>query len=91
MLVLDDRGFKVWGTVPAALERDEHGGMTVGTIAEKGDRVTFTARLEPSSDDETFGFFKRPRRSTLCHKTTRSCPLFGITNARHLVLSERHR
>lgn len=49
MLVLDDRGFKVWGTVPSALE------------VERQDRVSFTANIEVSDDDETFGFFKRPR------------------------------
>lgn len=49
MLVRDDRGFKVWGTQPASLGN-----------AEKGDRVTFTASVETSRDDETFGFFKRP-------------------------------
>lgn len=52
MLVLDDRGFKVWGTVPSALS------------AEREDRVSFTANTEQSRDDETFGFFKRPRLST---------------------------
>lgn len=51
MLVRDDRGFKVWGTMP----------MSLGDVnAEKGDRVTFTATVEQSRDDETFGFFKRP-------------------------------
>lgn len=49
MLVLDDRGFKVWGTVPSALG---------GDVREE--RVTFTATVERSRDDETFGFFKRP-------------------------------
>lgn len=49
MLVLDDRGFKVWGTVPSAV------------TATRGDRIRFTASTEASRDDETFGFFKRPR------------------------------
>jgi hypothetical protein len=53
MLVRDDRGFKVWGTCPASLDCS-------GVTAEKGDRVTFTATVEASRDDETFGFFKRP-------------------------------
>lgn len=53
MLVLDDRGFKVWGTVPSALEVD------------RGSRVTFKATLEASADDETFGFFKRPASASL--------------------------
>ena len=51
MLVKDDRGFKVYGTVPSALD------------CERGDKVVFTANVEASKDDETFGFFKRPRAS----------------------------
>lgn len=54
MLVKDDRLFKVWGTVPAAL---------VGEV-ERGDRVTFSATVTKSDDDETFGFFKRPTKAT---------------------------
>lgn len=50
MLIVDDRGFKVWGTVPASLEIDA------------GVRVTFTATVEASRDDETFGFYKRPTK-----------------------------
>lgn len=52
MTVKDDRGFAVWGTVPAAL----------GNV-ERGDRVTFTATVERSPDDETFGFFRRPTKA----------------------------
>lgn len=55
MLVRDDRGFKVWGTVPSVL-------MRVG-LPEKGERVTFTATIEPSDDDRVFGFFKRPSKA----------------------------
>lgn len=51
MLVKDTRGFKVWGPVPRSIE------------VERGDRVTFTATLEASNDDETFGFFKRPTKA----------------------------
>ena len=54
MLVRDDRGFKVWGTVPSSLPN-----------TESGDRVTFTAAVEASDDDETFGFFKRPTKAQL--------------------------
>lgn len=53
MLVLDDRGFKVWGTVPKAIY-----------WVEKGDRVTFTAQVERSQDDFDFGFFKRPTKAS---------------------------
>ena len=48
--VVSDAGWAVWGTLPKAIRR-----------AEVGDRVRFTATVEPSKDDATFGFFKRPR------------------------------
>lgn len=53
MTVLDDRGFRVWGTIPSKL----------GPV-EQGDRISFTATLERSDRDETFGFFKRPSQAT---------------------------
>lgn len=52
MLVRDARGFKVWGTVPAAIDN-----------VERGERVRFTATVEASQDDPTFGFFKRPSKA----------------------------
>lgn len=58
MLVRDDQGFKVWGTVPKAV-RD---GL------EKGDRVEFVASLERSGDDEAFGFFSRPTQAKVLEK-----------------------
>ena len=64
MTVLDDRGFKVWGTRPAALGstslRDEAGGYQHVPAVSAGDRVTFTARVRASGDDPTFGFYSRP-------------------------------
>lgn len=54
MVVKDDRGFKVFGTVPTSLFDHAPDEM-------KGQRLRFTASLEQSKDDETFGFFKRPR------------------------------
>lgn len=51
-LVLDDRRFKVWGTVPRSLD------------ITTGDRVTFSATVERSADDETFGFYKRPTKAS---------------------------
>lgn len=54
MTVRDDRGFKVWGSVPS------------GLAIEKDDRLTFLASVEKSDRDETFGFFKRPRKAALC-------------------------
>lgn len=51
MLVLDDRGFKVYGTRPGSLS------------VEKGDRVRFTATVKASRDDEAFGFYSRPTKA----------------------------
>ena len=53
MLVRDDRGFKVWGTIPRAIN------------PARGDRVTFTAKLEQSKDDRSFGFFSRPTQAAI--------------------------
>lgn len=53
MLVQDDRGFKVWGSVPSSISE-----------AGTGDRVTFSATIE-ASDKEDFGFFKRPTKAQI--------------------------
>lgn len=53
MLVRDDRGFKVWGSVPASIYAD----------AEKGTRIQFNASVQASNDDPKFGFFKRPTKA----------------------------
>lgn len=52
MLVLAEEGWKVWGTLPAAL-----------SDAKVGDRVKFAATLTRSDDDQMFGFFKRPTKA----------------------------
>lgn len=52
MLVQDDRGFRVWGSVPASLED-----------AERESRITFTATVTASDKDAKFGFFKRPTKA----------------------------
>ena len=52
MLVKDDLGFKVLGSVPAKLAK------------AKGRSVSFSATVQPSEDDEKFGFFKRPTKAT---------------------------
>lgn len=54
MTVKDDRGFKVWGTRPAKIS-DCHAG----------DKVSFIASVERSSEDESFGFYKRPTKVTI--------------------------
>lgn len=53
MLVRDDRGFKVYGTEPSSINPG------------KGERVTFTARVERSKDDDYFGFFSRPTKAAI--------------------------
>lgn len=53
MLVKDDRGFKVWGTIPKAID------------PSAGCRVSFVAAVEPSGDDNKFGFYKRPSKAVL--------------------------
>ena len=56
MLVIDDDGFKYWGTVPSSINVD------------RGDRVSLTATVTASDDDALFGFFKRPAKATVTHK-----------------------
>jgi hypothetical protein len=67
ILVKDDRGFKVWVSLPRA-QYDE---VTVGLdwdpeytwfSALKGKRITFTAGLTPSHDDPAFAFGSRPTK-----------------------------
>ncbi len=63
MLVKQDDGNKVWGTVPgsvyeASLRMDRPGDDLRGRLV--GLRVSFTAAVTRSNDDEHFGFFKRP-------------------------------
>jgi hypothetical protein len=52
MTVRDDRGFRVWVTVPSAIAG-----------VERGQRVTLTATVTPSDDDPKFGFGKRPAKA----------------------------
>lgn len=53
MMVRDDRGFRVWGTVPASIDTGEL----------RGKRVTFTATVEASRDDKSFGYYNRPTQA----------------------------
>jgi len=65
MLFKSDDGFKLWGTIPSSLFNwdDEDWRNRVGGDQMPGKRVTFTATVTPSADDEKFGFFKRPTKS----------------------------
>ena len=58
MVVKDDRGFKVWGTVPRSI-------IEANDEPLKGQRVTFTANVQASNDDDKFGFFKRPTKAAI--------------------------
>lgn len=60
MLVRDDRGFKVWGSVPRSLTQDADGFYS--QLAHDT-RVKFNATVEASNDDPSFGFFKRPTKA----------------------------
>lgn len=53
MTVKDDRGFRVWGSIPSAIN------------PSVGDRVTFTATVEKSDKDGTFGFYTRPSKARI--------------------------
>jgi len=53
MLVTADEGYRLWGTVPSSID------------PQAGDRVSFMARVTPSRDDATFGFYSRPTKPEL--------------------------
>lgn len=68
MLVRDDSGFKVWGTIPTKLMEQTELYVTrqvYDNAALKRQRVKFAAAIQPSDDDSKFGFFKRPTKSQL--------------------------
>ena len=54
MIVESELGWKVYGTMPASLFGEE-------TI--KGCKVSFSANVKVSNDDDKFGFFKRPTKA----------------------------
>lgn len=57
MLVQDDRGFRVWGSVPKGLDD-----------AERNSRISFTATVQQSNDSTKFGFFKRPAKAEILNE-----------------------
>lgn len=62
MLVKTPHGFKLWGSVPAALS-DQFGGVFEAGDKLRGKRVAFSAKVERSKDDAKFGFFSRPTKA----------------------------
>jgi hypothetical protein len=49
MILRDDRGFKLYGNMPSAIN-----------MADRGKHVAFKATVQKSNDNRFFGFFKRP-------------------------------
>lgn len=56
-MLVECEGFKLWGTLPTSL----YG-------AERGDMIAFTATVEQSRNDESFGIFKRPTKARVLTK-----------------------
>lgn len=75
MKVMSDAGWSVWGSVPKSLlgsySLTEQGEVVIDGV-DAGDRVRFTATIEPS-DDVLFGFFKRPTKAEIIERATVSC------------------
>lgn len=61
MLVEDDDGNRYYGSAPKALQKH----ISTDPSDLKGKDVSFTGSVEPSNDDEHFGFFKRPTKAVL--------------------------
>lgn len=65
IIVRDDRGFKVWTTMPSALRPDSISGGAPEIYALKGKRVRFDAALSRSDRDASFAFGKRPTKASV--------------------------
>ena len=55
MIVLDERDFAVFGSMPSNIAND----------VKVGDKVQFNATVHPSPNDTTFGFYKRPLKAQI--------------------------
>lgn len=53
-MLVDAGTWRIWGTLPAAIG-----------YADRGDRVKFTATLEPKAGEVGFGYFSRPVKAEL--------------------------
>lgn len=78
MLVRDDRGFKVWGSVPSSITdsvdkvwgpRLMNGSVRDDGFKGVGVRVRFVANVAASEKDETFGLFRRPRKAEVINES----------------------
>lgn len=58
------KAFKLWGTVPSKVDFETNRAYREGRrdLGSVNPVVEFTARVEPSADDQCFGFFKRPTK-----------------------------
>jgi hypothetical protein len=75
MLVEDQRGFRVYGSIPNSLfnevaflgeYRKNVWGETDGVMTKLvGMELTFTATVEKSNNDVSFGFYKRPAKAEI--------------------------
>lgn len=87
MLVQDERGFKVWGTMASTLadalydawhaaEQEAKGddfyrgnyGSDYWHASARGRKVTFTAKVTASKDDNTFGYYTRPTKASIAEQ-----------------------
>jgi hypothetical protein len=64
---IDGAKFKLWGTLPAAIDD-----------AQEGDRVSFTARIKASDKDANFGFWSRPTKATIDRPEPQAGDLAGL-------------
>jgi len=61
MFFVDDRGFKLNGTLIKETFIDDEGDEEVRFVDDNV-RVSFVAKVTPSDDDPKFGFIKRPNK-----------------------------
>ena len=64
MTVKTDGGYLLWGSVPSSITDVDNPDGTRRQL-DRGDKVKFTATIEPSDRDPKFGFFKRPSKATV--------------------------
>lgn len=68
VMIVKGDGWKVWGSVPNSLESSyDYDTNKVTPGIDKGDRVAFTATVTVS-DDESFGFYKRPTKPEITER-----------------------